>query len=138
MSSVSRFTRQVPVSTTYYSTTGLTNATAYEFVPSASNSLGNYPPGTVQTFTEAEITLPSLTGYLLRDMGKTIYAAKSDGSAAGYYRQVQLMTTVSGVLSAPAALDSNTDYCTFYIAVPMAGILGGAMAGVTAIAGGQM
>ena len=127
MSSVSRFTRQVPVSATYYSTTSpLSTSNCYVFTPT--QSLGNYPPGTMQTFAAAGKTLPSLTNTILRDMGKTVYVS------GGYYRQVQLLNTTSsdsfGVQGA--------DYLTFYIAVPMNGILGGVSSGAFPIAGGQM
>ena len=132
MSSVSRFTRQVPVSTTYYSSAALTTSNCYVFSPT--QTLGNYPPGPVSTFASASQTLPSLTNTILRDMGKTIYAAKSDGSAAGYYRQVQLLNTTS---SASFGVQGE-DYLTFYIAVPMNGLLGGVSSGAFPIAGGQM
>jgi hypothetical protein len=126
MSSVSRFTRQVPVSTTYYSSAALTTSNCYVFSPT--QTLGNYPPGTVSTFASASKTLPSLTNTILRDMGKTIYVS------GGHYRQVQLLNTTSsasfGVLGA--------DYLTFYIAVPMNGLLGGVSSGAFPIVGGQM
>jgi len=128
MSSVSRFTRQVPVSTTYYSSAALTTSNCYVFSPT--QTLGNYPPGTVSNIA----SLPSLTNTILRDMGKTIYAAKSNGSEAGYYRQVQLLNTTS---SASFGVQGE-DYLTFYIAVPMNGLLGGVSSGAFPIAGGQM
>jgi len=126
MSSVSRFTRQVPVSTTYYSSAALTTSNCYVFSPT--QSLGNYPPGTIQTFAAASQTLPSLTSTILRDMGKTIYVS------GGHYRQVQLLNTT---ISASFGVQ-GTDYLTFYIAVPMNGLLGGASSGAFPIAGGQM
>jgi hypothetical protein len=132
MSSVSRFTRQVPVSTTYYSSAALSVFNCYVFSPS--QSLGNYPPGTVQTFSAASKSLPALTNTILRDMGKTIYATDINTGVAGYYRQVQLLTTTA---SASFGVQ-GTDYLTFYIAVPMNGILGGVSSGAFPIAGGQM
>jgi hypothetical protein len=126
MSSVSRFTRQVPVSTTYYSSAALTTSNCYVFTPT--QSLGNYPPGTIQTFAAASHTLPSLTNTILRDMGKTVYVS------GGHYRQVQLLnTTISASFGVQGA-----DYLTFYIAVPMNGLLGGVSSGAFPIAGGQM
>uniref|UniRef100_A0A6C0HLE4 Uncharacterized protein n=1 Tax=viral metagenome TaxID=1070528 RepID=A0A6C0HLE4_9ZZZZ len=126
MSSVSRFTRQVPVSTTYYSSAALTTSNCYVFSPT--QSLGNYPPGTIQTFAAASKSLPSLTNTILRDMGKTVYVS------GGHYRQVQLLnTTISASFGVQGA-----DYLTFYIAVPMNGLLGGVSSGAFPIAGGQM
>lgn len=132
MSSVSRFTRQVPVSTTYYSSAALATTNCYVFSPT--QTLGNYPPGTVRTFAAATKTLPSVTNTILRDMGKTIYATDSDTLVAGYYRQVQLLNTTS---SASFGVQ-GADYLTFYIAVPMNGLLGGVSSGAFPIAGGQM
>ena len=46
MSSVTRFIRQVPVSTTYYNAdtvVGASSTLVFEFVPSGSNYVGNYP-----------------------------------------------------------------------------------------------
>ena len=126
MSSVSRFTRQVPVSTTYYSSAALSTSNCYVFTPT--QSLGNYPPGTMVTFASASKSLPSLTNTILRDMGKTVYVS------GGHYRQVQLLTTTA---SASFGVQ-GTDYLTFYIAVPMNGILGGVSSGAFPIAGGQM
>jgi len=126
MSSVSRFTRQVPVSTTYYSSAALSTSNCYVFTPT--QSLGNYPPGTMVTFASASKSLPSLTNTILRDMGKTVYVS------GGHYRQVQLLNTTS---SASFGVQGS-DYLTFYIAVPMNGILGGVSSGAFPIAGGQM
>jgi len=132
MSSVSRFTRQVPVSTTYYSSAGLSAGNnCYEFIPSTSNSLGNYPPGHV-----ALIATPTLTNTILRDMGKTIYAPIGSLTGdMGYFRQVQLLKTT---LSATFGVQQGDAYSTFYIAVPMNGLLVGASSGAFPIAGGQM
>lgn len=117
MSSVTRFIRQIPVSTTYYdaasvigSAAAITNA--YQFVPDASNYVGNYPPGYM---TQASASSPNTTGaslyglllatinyygtasqtLVLRDMGKTIKArydvAGVLGTNEGYFREVQLL-----------------------------------------------
>lgn len=115
MSSVTRFIRQIPVSTTYYNAAGVLaspSTLAFEFVPSSSNYVGNYPNGfndatggyvapasaALQVaINEANNANPS--GLVLRDMGKTIFApvTAAIGTPAtatanwGYFRQVQLI-----------------------------------------------
>jgi hypothetical protein len=121
MSSVTRFLRQIPVSTTYYSAQPLgttldentTNWPFYQFQPSSSNYVGNYPTGynnptggIVTQITNAntpEMVLALQEAYdaastgnyalILRDMGKTIFAPQSLTANAnwGYFRQVQLL-----------------------------------------------
>jgi len=137
--SVLRSTRQIPLSTTYYNAAGVTTSNAYEFVSSAGNTVGNYPPGYVQALT----SLPSLTGKVLRDMGKTISAPVGDLSGAvGFFRQVQLLapssSSTGGVLGDANTPDSNADFYTFYMAVPVGGILAGTFLALSPIAGGQM
>jgi hypothetical protein len=95
MSSVTRFIRQIPVSTTYYDASSIvTNQNnAFAFVPTPANYVGNYTPGVmyqaVQSSTnqagkalQAAIAA-AVTGnggaaaanfLVLRDMGKTIKA----------------------------------------------------------------
>jgi hypothetical protein len=161
MSSVTRFIRQVPLATTYYNVAAatLTGSGVFEFVPTAANYVGNYPPGFMQSASAALIaalgTAGSSTNLVLRDMGKTIFApAGSLTGDAGYYRQVQLLKpsvitaaqgfiggaagNTFGVLGAANTPDAYTDYMTFYISVPIAGILGNTLSGLTPIAGGQM
>lgn len=162
MSSVTRFTRQVPLSTTYYNVTDaiLAGTGVYEFVPTSSNYVGNYPPGYVQTASAALIaalgTAGTTSDLILRDMGKTIYAPVGSltGATAGYFRQVQLLKPSAiqtaqgfigglsgntfGVLGGQQIPDNYTNFMTFYIAVPIGGILGGTLSGLTPIAGGQM
>lgn len=161
MSSVTRFIRQIPVSTTYYNVSSavLAGTNVYEFVPTAANYVGNYPPGYMQTASAALInalgTAGSTTDLILRDMGKTIFAPVGSSSGnSGYFRQVQLLKPSAitaaqgfiggtagqtfGVLGAEGTPDAYTDYMTFYIAVPVAGVLGGVLSGLTPIAGGQM
>jgi hypothetical protein len=126
MSSVTRFIRQIPVSTTYYNAQGLftstpsagtvVTGTVFEFVPSASNYVGNYPSGfnnttggyvapasdalkvaLQQNYTATESA--SGAALVLRDMGKTIFApitaavgTPADATSSwGYFRQVQLI-----------------------------------------------
>lgn len=170
MSSVTRFIRQIPLSTTYYNaaTVVATPGTyVYEFVPTAANYVGNYPPGYMQTST-ASLTAAigqavaaataSSTGLVLRDMGKTIFAATSSAATSfGYFRQVQLLNpeaisstqgfigglagSTFGVLGANNTPNAYTDFMTFYIPVAVAGVLGvaaGATSQAYSLAGGQM
>jgi hypothetical protein len=167
MSSVTRFIRQVPLSTTYYNAgtvAGSPTTLVFEFVPTSANYVGNYPPGYVQTASAAliaaigqAVTAAGAAGNLvLRDMGKTIYApvASLTGSA-GYFRQVQLLLpaqisysqgfiggtsgTTFGVLGANNTPDIYTDFLTFYIPVSVAGVTGtNVITNAYALAGGQM
>ena len=119
MSSVTRFIRQVPVSTTYYSALGVIGtpgAVVFEFVPSSSNYVGNYPAGynnptggyvapasaaLQAAILQAVNAVPGNAGQglLLRDMGKTIFGPITASTATpatavsswGYFRQVQLI-----------------------------------------------
>lgn len=161
MSSVTRFIRQVPLSTTYYNVSSaiLAGTGVYEFVPTAANYVGNYPPGymiTASAALQAALATAGTTSTLvLRDMGKTIFAPVSSLTGdSGYFRQVQLLKPSAvtaaqgfiggtagntfGVLGAENTPDAYTDYMTFYIAVPVAGVLGGTLSGLYPIAGGQM
>jgi len=161
MSSVTRFIRQIPQSTTYYNVSAgiLAGTGVYEFVPTSANYVGNYPPGYMQAASAALIAALGTAGtagtLILRDMGKTIFAGDAvTPSNFGYYRQVQLLkpsaiTAAQGFIGGPAGNtfgvlgaentpDAFTDYMTFYIAVPVAGVLGGVLSGLTPIAGGQM
>jgi hypothetical protein len=166
MSSVTRFIRQIPVSTTYYNASVVVGAPAtyaYEFVPSGANYVGNYPPGYMQNsaflsqaIAEA-VSANTAGGLVLRDMGKTLFAATSSAQTAfGYFRQVQLLApkTISstqgfnggiagstfGVLGAAGVPDAYTNYLTFYIPVEVAGVAlpAAAATGAYALAGGQM
>lgn len=152
MSSVTRFIRQIPVSTTYYDATN-SLANAYAFIALPSNYVGNYPPGGVVLASTATLTAAaalygqlqganiSPTDSVVRDIGKTIYAevltpaGASNGASAvfGYFREVQLLKPL------PIGLTSNTiiggtngstfgvggaspNYLTFYIPVTVAGV----------------
>jgi hypothetical protein len=157
MSSVTRFIRQVPVSTTYYNAVAVLGATStmvFELVPSASNIVANYPPGYVkaagaelQAALAAAVTAHTAANLVLRDMGKTIYAQYGTGLAAdpsAYFRQVQLLQPSSaassfGVLGGQNIPDAYTDFLTFYIPVAVAGVKGPQVnTQAFAIAGGQM
>ena len=167
MSSVSRFIRQVPLSTTYYSAATVAaspSTLVYEFVPTSANYTGNYPPGTMQVASlalqaavlQAANTAGGAGNLVLRDMGKTIFAATSSAATSfGYFRQVQLLApgaitssqgfiggtsgTTFGVLGANNTPDVYTDFLTFFIPVSVAGVSGvAATTGAFALAGGQM
>ena len=164
MSSVTRFIRQVPLSTTYYNPSAgvLAGTDAYELVTSSSNYVGNYPGNgdyvqTASALTAAIAAADAATGtFILRDMGKTIYAQVGNASSGnfGWFRQVQGLnvspiTSSSGLLGGPNGSvfgvsngtpdTNNTDYLTFYIPVVLAGVLGATPNGLSApIAGGQM
>ena len=160
MSSVTRFIRQVPVSTTYYNAVAILGASStmvFELVPSASNIVANYPPGYVKAagaeliaaLTEA-VAAHTAANLVLRDMGKTIYAQYGTGIAAdpsAYFRQVQLIRPSAitsaaqtfGVLGGQSIPDAYTDFLTFYIPVAVAGVKGPQVnTQAFAIAGGQM
>lgn len=161
MSSVTRFLRQVPLSTTYYAlpqaVSDAPQTYLYQFVPSSANVVGNYPPGVVQPVPSNFVTriagVVSPATLVLRDMGKTIRAPlNTDTGAVGFYRQVQLLApiavnnvggslgTSSGVLGDPSSPNEYTDYGTAYMPVVVLGQLGAALpvGGFPAIAGGQM
>ena len=138
MSSVTRFLRQIPVSTTYY--TCPSGTVFYEFVPASTNYVGNYPPGYVQT--NSNITFNTSTA-ILRDMGKTIKAVVgASGTTMGFYRQVQILTpvvspTTFGVMGSPNTPSGYAPYFTAYLPVTVAGV-GLTASGLVPIAGGQM
>jgi hypothetical protein len=161
MSSVTRFIRQIPLATTYYNVSAavLAGTGVYEFVPTAANYVGNYPPGYMQTASAALqaalATAGTSSDLVLRDMGKTLFAPVGSLSGnAGYFRQVQLLKPSAitaaqgfiggtagnrfGVLGDANTPDAYTDFMTFYIAVPVSGVLGGTLSGLFPIAGGQM
>ena len=160
MSSVTRFIRQVPLSTTYYSVpSGMssTGAGAYEL---SAPSLGNYADSGVYmagasakliSCLQLAVAASGAGGLVLRDMGKTIRCPY--GSASGAlttFRQVQLLSpsvSLGQSLGAADVPSSTTDFFTFYIP----SVIGGATAaavqgGVSAIlpslavpiVGGQM
>jgi hypothetical protein len=169
MSSVTRFIRQIPVSTTYYNASvvvGTPATYAFEFINDPSNYVGNYPPGYMSAASSALVAAINqnvagaggAAAVVLRDMGKTIYAAYTTSQTPatdprntpstvtyGYFRQVQLLApkpigltsntliggvagTTFGVLGAPNNTDVYTDYLTFFIPVSVAGIFGPAVA----------
>jgi hypothetical protein len=161
MSSVTRFIRQIPASASHLNAaTVIANASTmvFELVPSATNVVGNYPPGHMQAASAALQAAIAAAGanVVLRDMGKTILAPVGSASGnQGFFRQVQLIAPAAlsasqgfnggsagstfGVLGASNVPDAYTDYLTFYIPVSVAGVNYGPV-GVNAypVAGGQM
>ena len=98
MTSVTRYERQIPLATTYYDANNVVdNQLIFEFVPSSSNYVGNYPSGfnnptggvvapaspallnAVSEIVDANgATQAAPAGNcVLRDMGKTIFAPVS-------------------------------------------------------------
>jgi hypothetical protein len=142
MSSVTRFIRQIPLATTYYNAQEIVaspNSTVFEFAPSTSNYVGNYPS-----------PYPNQTG------GYIAPTTNSATASWGYFRQVQLLApglitqgpgfmgglsgNTFGVLGAAGTPDVYTNYLVFYIPVSVAGVSGapGIDTKAYAIAGGQM
>lgn len=156
MSSVTRFIRQIPTSNTYYSAAIIAGTPAtycYEFNPSASNTVGNYPPGymtaaslALQTaINQAANAQGGVAFLVLRDMGKTVQAPlNATTGSVGFYRQVQLLAPSAlsaaqgyngglsgntfGILGAGNTPDLLTDYLTFYVPTVVLGIAGVAAA----------
>ena len=168
MSSVTRFLKQVPAGLNYYSLpTAYTSL--YEFVPSSSNTVGNYPPGAMvaagnSTTLAAYLQTTGMpyaggslqSGFVMRDMGKTILAPVGSASGnKGYFRQVQLIAPAAlnasqgfnggsagsnfGVLGAANTPDAYTDYLSFFIPVGINGVNYGPIAvNAYPLAAGQM
>ena len=108
MSSVTRFIRQIPLATTYYDADGVvsklnsTDGGAFEFLPSSSNYVGNYPNGfndptggvvaraspalraaiNQNVVANGGVENVSAGNCVLRDMGKTIFAPVVSGDAS--------------------------------------------------------
>lgn len=113
MSSVTRFLKQLDPAASVFSIGNLvsnSSTVVFEFVPTASNVVGNYPPGYVapasaalQAALTAAAAAATTTGQSLvvRDMGKTIFAPVAASIAAGLptaastpygsFRQVQIL-----------------------------------------------
>jgi hypothetical protein len=164
MSSVTRFIKQVTPGLNIIVPPAL--STIYEFVPSASNTTGNYPPGVMVLASNSPSLLAYLTavgwgpyangstisaGWSARDMGKTIktgVATTETGTAVvnteQHFRQIQLVRPVLGntdgafgVQGAATVPNSVTDYLTVYI--PVSVTFGGNLASnATVVVGGQM
>jgi hypothetical protein len=127
MSSVTRFLRQIPVSTTYYSLPDSLGS-LYVLNPGQGNFVGNYPndsgfmtsagsfpyvqwltgQGIYSSNQETETYIPNRSSFILRDMGKTIRApagAPTNTAFTGYYREVQIINP--GTFPVPPPAGSN-------------------------------
>jgi len=155
MTSVTRFLTQVNTSATIFSAGNalVSGATAaYEFVPTSGNVVGNYPPGYVQLLPlSVSVPLAALSGAVLRDMGKTIYAGiGATPTAYGRFRQVQVLVpsvgnnnfiggttgSTSGVIGGPGIGDAYTNYMTIYIPIVSNGIVPAVTLTTAAVLGG--
>ena len=121
----------------------------YEFVASATNTVGNYAPGYMAAagaeMIAALVVAGASTNLVLRDMGKTVQAPVTSLTGnVGFFRQVQLLKpaasgTSFGGLGAANTPDAYTDFLTFYIPVAVAGVKGPqVLTQAYAVAGGQM
>ncbi len=166
MSSVQRFIRQLPAQSYFNAATVAASPSTlvYEFVPSAANVVGNYPPGYMQTasaalqaaINQAVNAAGAAANLQLRDMGKTIFAPVSSlAGNQGFFRQVQLVLPAAisaaqgfiggpagstfGVLGAAGTPDAYTNFLTFYVPVSVAGVnYGPVNSALYNLAGGQL
>jgi outer membrane lipoprotein SlyB len=163
MSSVTRFIKQIPAGSMYYTNPNLVGMTLYKLVPASGNVVGSYPPGHVEVVSAPGAVHASIQSLytslnsgtlVLRDMGKTIQAPVGSLTSVnvGFFRQVQILLPASsntvvgglggsnfGVVATPA-IDSNTSYMTVYVSVPLGGVYAGVSvaSGLTQLAGGSM
>lgn len=164
MSSVTRFLRQIPTGLTYVNPDSLTSS-ALDFVPTAGNYVGNYPPGYMVSAAATGLqtalsNAKQVAGgqFLVRDMGKTIFAPFNSATGdMGYFREYQLLVVspigaTQGFLGgvggnnfgvvgpANATAPGTSTYCTFYLPVAVGGVgtPASALPVVNAQAGGQM
>jgi hypothetical protein len=134
MSSVQRFIRQINHDSMYFSAATVVSSAAtvaFDFTPSSSNVVGNYPPGYMTAAGSGAlatlIAQANAAGpVILRDMGKTVQAVVgSSGTVLAFYRQVQLIsllaTSVGGVQGGVNVPTAGSDYLTFYIPISVAG-----------------
>jgi hypothetical protein len=152
MSSVQSFIRQIPLATTYYTCPSGTEL--YPFVPTAANSIpGNYPNGVGYVDLSGSLFVYNPTGYILRDMGKTIKctfgAPSSTNTTQYFFREVQVLQngavqnglTTFGVYGVPSTGAASNSYNTYYFPVSIGGSAVPTEAEgifLTPIAGGQM
>ena len=159
MSSVTRFLRQIPTGLTYVNPSTLISV-ALDFVPTAGNYVGNYPPGYMATAATTGLSniLAGVGGQaLVRDMGKTIFAPyASVAGNLGFFREYQLLsvtpiTPAQGFLGgvtgntfgvvgpSSATVPGTSTFATFYLPVAIAGVGSPAtLPVINAQAGGQM
>jgi hypothetical protein len=157
MSSVTRFIRQVQ--TPYFSTASFSANHIYEFQPSGTNVVGNYPPGIMALASNSLKALIAAVGAgngVLRDMGKTVQAPIGSLTGnVGFFRQVQLLapTAVTAAQGYAGGVAGNTfgvggvatdgadaynHYLTFYVPVTVAGVNADLSSSVDMNASGQM
>lgn len=174
MPSIQAEPRQIPTGMHYYSPANLIEillVCALDFIPTPGNYVGNYPPGfltiaaNTQLFRAIQETLLAPGQYILRDMGKTIFAPYAESVSNGqqdifkdygYYRQYQFLKvnpitgsqgffggpngSTFGVLG-PSSLvpPSSSTYLTFYLPVTVTGVLGsGCLPFLNPLSGAQM
>jgi hypothetical protein len=134
MSSVQRFIRQINHDSMYFSAATVVSSAAtvaFDFTPSSSNVVGNYPPGYMTAAGSGAlatlIAQANAAGpVILRDMGKTVQAVVgSSGTVLAFYRQVQLISlaagAIGGVQGGVNVPTAGSDYLTFYIPISVAG-----------------
>jgi hypothetical protein len=166
MSSVTRFLKQVTPGLNVLAPPLL--AHIYEFVPSSSNYVGNYPPGgMVQASGDAALTAyltvagglyPEGTvaaGVVARDMGKTIKAsiATTPANAAAstfeadtenHFRMIQLLRPKAGNVDGAFGVQGSNMYPNQYtdyvtVYVPVCVVYsGGLVSASSVLVGGQM
>ena len=161
MTSVTSFLRQVNTANQFVGSGSLATlaSIAYEFVPTTGNYVGNYPPGAMVLATTASSGLagqianalalaPNTTAVsIIRDMGKTVYAAVASteanaqttpptvGTNSGWFRQYQLLLLnsitsnnfIGGTTGTTFGVNGTqsggyTPYLTFYLPSAVAGI----------------
>jgi len=165
MSSVTRFLKQVTPGLNVLAPPLLANI--YEFVPSSSNYVGNYPPGGMVQAVNDSALLAYLTdaaglypdgvasGVVARDMGKTIKAsiASTPANAAAstfvadtenHFRMIQLLRPKAGNTDGAFGVQGSnmypnqyTDYVTVYVPVCVV-YSGGLVSASSVLVGGQM
>ena len=165
MSSVTRFLKQVTPGLNVLAPPLLENI--YEFVPSSSNYVGNYPPGgmvlaandTALTayLTDAGGLYPDgvAAGVVARDMGKTIKASVADtpanaaastfvANSENHFRMIQLLRPKAGNADGAFGVQGSnmypnqyTDYVTVYVPVCVV-YSGGLVSASSVLVGGQM
>lgn len=135
---------------TYYTVTTalLAGVAVYEYQPAVGHTAAYMTAPSANLLSNLGL---ATTDCILRDMGKVVYGAY--GSAAGpkgYYRQVQLLvpSSLTSFLGGPSGptfgvglggvVDTYSSYFTFFLAVPVGGILGGILSDVTEVIGGEM
>ena len=153
-----RFLKQIPANNSVFAAAPSTPASGlYEFVPTAGNVVGNYPPGYVQAITNSSVVtaINALGNPVLRDMGKTIFARIGDaGTSYGRFRQVQVLGlapisaaqgfiggatgSLFGVNGTVPGADANVNYLTVYVPVPVGGVLAGSIYNNDVLSGSSM